>query len=78
RGMAARPDRTPMLATIKVPTLIITGSKDELILPEESEAMAAAIPESKLVIIPDVAHLSNVEDPDAFNKVVREFVLGLE
>ena len=78
RGMAERPDRTPMLATIKVPTLIITGSKDELILPEESEAMAAAIPESKLVIIPDVAHLSNVEDPDAFNKTVQEFMEGLE
>lgn len=78
RGMAARPDRTPMLSTIKVPTLIITGSRDELILPKESESMAAAIPGSKLVIIPDVAHLSNVEDPDAFNKAVLEFMEGLE
>ena len=74
RGMAARPDRTPMLATIKVPTLIITGKVDTLIPPAESEAMAAAIPGSQLVVIPDVAHLSNVEDPEVFNGAVRRFL----
>ena len=58
RGMAARPDRTPMLGAIHVPTLIITGSADTLIPPSESEAMAKAIPGSKLVVIPGVAHLS--------------------
>lgn len=77
RGLAARPDRVPILPAIKVPTLIITGSKDELIPVKESEAMAAAIPGSRLVVIPDVAHLSNVEDPEAFNKEVKEFVGGL-
>lgn len=74
RGMAARPDRTSMLAAINIPTLIITGSADTLIPPSESEAMAKAIPGSKLVVVPDVAHLSNVENPDAFNAAVREFI----
>lgn len=77
RGMAARPDRTPMLATIDVPTLIITGEKDTVIPPSESEAMAGAIPGSKLVVIPNVAHLSNVEAPEAFNAAVQEFMVGL-
>jgi pimeloyl-ACP methyl ester carboxylesterase len=36
--------------------------------------MAQAIPRSKLVVIPGAAHLSNVENPDAFNKAVREFL----
>lgn len=74
RGMAVRPDRTSMLAAINLPTLIITGSADTLIPPGESEAMAKAIPGSKLVVVPDVAHLSNVENPDAFNDAVREFM----
>ncbi len=77
RGMAIRQDRTPMLSTIKVPTLVITGSADTLIPPAESEAMAAKIPGSELVVIPDVAHLSNLEDPEAFNRAVRHFLARL-
>ena len=74
RGMAIRPDRTPMLGTIKVPVLVITGSADTLIPPAESEAMAARIADSEVVVIPDVAHLSNSEDPEAFNAAVRHFL----
>ena len=74
RGLAIRPDRTAMLSSIKVPTLIITGSADTLIPPSESEAMAAAIPGCELVVIPGVAHLSNLEDPVAFNAAVRAFL----
>lgn len=74
RGMAIRPDRTPMLATINVPVLVITNSADTLIPPAESEAMAAKIPNCEVVVIPDVAHLSNLEDPEAFNAAVRKFL----
>ena len=74
RGLAVRPDRTPMLSSIAVPTLIITGSADTLIPPSESEAMAAKIPGSELVVIPDVAHLSNLEDVEGFNGAVRKFL----
>lgn len=78
RGMAVRPDRTPMLSELTVPVLVITGSADELIPPSESEAMAARIPDCELVVIPEVAHLSNLEDPEAFNSAVRKFLGGLE
>lgn len=74
RGMAARPDRTPMLPSIAVPTLVITGELDTLIPPMESEAMVAAIPGSELVVIPGVGHVSNLEDPQAFNGAVRKFL----
>lgn len=74
QGMAARLDRTPMLPSITVPVLIITGSADTLIPPSESEAMAAMIPGSELVVIPDVGHLSNLEDAQAFNGAVRNFL----
>jgi pimeloyl-ACP methyl ester carboxylesterase len=74
RGMAARPDRTPMLGAINLRTLIITGQADTLIPVSESEAMNVAIAGSQLVIIPEAAHLSNVEAPEAFNAAVREFI----
>jgi len=74
RGMAARPDRTPMLSSIRVPTLILTGRDDTLIPPSESEAMARAIPESRLLIIDGAAHLSNLEARVAFDAAVREFL----
>lgn len=73
-AMAARPDRTPLLASIRVPTLVITGSADTLIPVSESEALAAAIPGARLVVLPGAAHLSNVEAPDAFDRAVREFL----
>lgn len=77
RGMAIRPDRTPMLGTIKVPVLVISGSADTLIPPAESEAMAEKIADGEVVVIPGVAHLSNLEDPEAFNAAVRKFLQRL-
>ena len=74
RGMAARPDRLALLPFIKVPTLIISGSADGLIPVSDSEAMQTAIPESRLIIIPEAGHLSNLEKADAFNDAVREFI----
>lgn len=73
-AMRDRPDSTPRLSEISVPTLIITGAEDSLIPPKESEMMRDAIPGARLVIIPGAAHLSNVEQPEAFNQAVREFL----
>ncbi|CAG0937741.1 3-oxoadipate enol-lactonase [Thermoflexales bacterium] len=73
RGMAVRPDRTTLLRFATVPTLIVSGSEDALIPPADSEAMQALMPNSRLVIIPDAGHLSNLDKADAFNHVVREF-----
>jgi pimeloyl-ACP methyl ester carboxylesterase len=74
RAMAARPDSTPQLASIDVPTLIVVGSEDALTPPSESRAMHAAIAGSKLVEIPGAGHLANLEAPEAFNTAVDEFL----
>lgn len=76
RGMAVRPDRTPGLSSIKVPTLIITGSADIVIPPSESEAMHQVISHSALVNIPDAGHLANLDNTDAYNEAVRAFVVN--
>jgi pimeloyl-ACP methyl ester carboxylesterase len=73
-AMIARPDSTSLLSTIDVPTLIICGEEDVLTPPKESRAMHAAIPGSRLEIIPGAGHVSNVERPAAVNQVLTEFL----
>lgn len=74
RGMAERPDRTPLLSNLRIPALVITGRDDALIPPAESETMTAHLPKGRLVVIPRVGHLTNLEAPEAFNRVVKEFL----
>lgn len=76
-AMRDRPDSTSHLAEIDVPVLIIHGEKDQLISVEEAKAMANAIPNARLVIIPDAGHLPNLEQPDAFNDAVIDFLESL-
>jgi 3-oxoadipate enol-lactonase len=70
-GMAERPDSTPDLAGIDVPTVVVTASGDTLIAPEVSSPMADRIPGAELVVLEGAGHLSNVEAPDAFTDVLR-------
>ena len=73
-AMRDRPDSTPLLPTITCPTTIVTGEEDVLIPPSESAAMHARIPGSRLVIIPKVGHLSNVEGTGHFSTILAELV----
>jgi pimeloyl-ACP methyl ester carboxylesterase len=75
--MMHRPDSTPLLPKITVPTLVITGEEDELIPVDESRAMAKAIPGATLVIVPRAGHLANLEQPEAFNQALHEFLAKL-
>ena len=73
-AMASRADSRNDLAGIDVPTLVITSSADALISPDLSKEMAEAIPGAELKTIDGVGHLSNLEAPDTFNSLVRDFV----
>ncbi len=70
RAMAGRPDSTGLLASIAVPTLVIGAGQDPIITLEETRAMRAAIPNSRLLEIAHAGHLSNLEAPEAFNTAV--------
>lgn len=76
-AMRDRPDATPDLAGIGVPTLVITGDEDALIPVEESRTLHAGIPRSRLEIIAGAGHLSNVERPAGFNHVLSEFLAAI-
>lgn len=74
RAMAERPDSTPLLSTITVPTLVLVGEDDKATPVESSRKMAAAIAGTDLVIIPGAGHVSNIEQPDAFNTALVMFL----
>ncbi|HEY3789276.1 MAG TPA: alpha/beta fold hydrolase [Urbifossiella sp.] len=74
RALRDRPDATPELARVVVPTLILVGEHDEVTPPALAEGMARAIPGSNLVVIPQAGHLSNLENPAAFNSAIGEFL----
>jgi pimeloyl-ACP methyl ester carboxylesterase len=77
KGMKTRPDSTPTLGQIKVPTLIIHGADDQIIPLSDSEAMHTAISDSRLEVIPDAGHLSNLEQAQLFNRAVESFLSAL-
>jgi 3-oxoadipate enol-lactonase len=73
-AMKTRPDSTGDLASIDVTTLIVVGEEDTLTPPDFSRSMHEAIGGSRLVVIPEAGHLSNLEAPDAFNGALAEFL----
>ena len=74
RAMAARPDSTPLLETIDVPTLVVGGAEDTITTPDVLRAMAASIRKSRVEILEQSGHLCPLERPAAFNHVVSEFL----
>lgn len=76
-AMKARPDSTEDLAAISVPTMILVGEEDTLTPPELSRKMHEHIGGSRLVVVPEAGHLSNLEAPDAFNGALADFLKEL-
>lgn len=74
RAMAGRPDSFDVLRGAQVPALVAVGAEDALSPEPDARAIAAALPNATLVIIPAVGHLSAVEDPDSFNAAVVDFL----
>ena len=68
------PDAQPVLAQVHCPTLVLTGREDEWSPPEQHEAIAAAIPGSRLVIVPEAGHFAPLEQPIAVTQALRELL----
>ena len=74
RALRDRPDATPGLAAIQVPTLIIVGEEDTLTPPAVAMTLADGIPEASIEVLAGAGHLSNLETPTEFTAVVRRFL----
>jgi pimeloyl-ACP methyl ester carboxylesterase len=73
-ALAARPDSTATLGTLKCPTLVTVGSEDQLTPVSLHRAMSAAIPGARLEVIDAAGHLANLEEPDTYNEILRGFL----
>lgn len=73
-----RPDSFALLPTLKeLPALVIVGEEDRITPPERAQAMADALPQGELVVIPGAGHLSALERPQAVAAALRGFLEGL-
>ncbi|MDX6434479.1 MAG: hypothetical protein QOE54_6845 [Streptosporangiaceae bacterium] len=77
RAMAGRPDSFEILRQTRAPALVVVGAEDTLATEEDARAMADALPNAELLVIPRAGHLSAMEQPDLFNQAVAEFVSAL-
>jgi pimeloyl-ACP methyl ester carboxylesterase len=75
-GMRNRPDRSALLASISVPSLIVGGDLDTLAPPAEMQALAGKIRGARTAIVAGAAHLPPMEQPDRTNEAVMELFEG--
>jgi pimeloyl-ACP methyl ester carboxylesterase len=76
--MLAQRDATIIdsLPTIKVPTLVLVGADDKAFI-APTDYMANKIPDATKVVIPEAGHAANIDQPDAFNKAMLDFLAGI-
>ena len=75
RGMLAQKDARVIrsLEAIKVPTLVLVGSKDEAYF-AATDYMASKIPGAQKAVLADAGHAANIDQPEVFNRVVLDFL----
>jgi pimeloyl-ACP methyl ester carboxylesterase len=77
-AMRDRQSSESLLGTLNdVPTLVVVGEADAVTSPDQARAMAKAIPGARLAVIPGAGHLPPLEQPEATNDRLREFLGSL-
>jgi pimeloyl-ACP methyl ester carboxylesterase len=76
-GVIDRAGVYDQLDRIAVPTLVVVGDEDAATIPEKAERIHRRIPGSKLVMIPGAGHSSTIEEPEAVNRALEEFLASL-
>ena len=71
-----RSDSTGRLKSITVPTLIVMGQQDAITPLSVAQAMQQGIPRAQRAVIPGAGHMPPMEQPERFNRIVREFLAG--
>ena len=71
-------DSRARLHDIHVPTLVVVGKEDIITPPGESVILSKGIPESRLEIIRDAGHFPMLEQPQVFNRILKDFLDGCD
>lgn len=79
RALGHRPDLSPRLKALRVPTLIVTGAADPIPTSAPGAALLArSLPSAQTAVIPGAGHLPHIEQPDRFNRLVLDFFADAE
>jgi pimeloyl-ACP methyl ester carboxylesterase len=73
-ALASRSDTTPILSSLHIPTCIIVGEHDKVTPLSDAQSMHRIIAGSELHILPNAAHMSNLENTQAFNTRIAAFL----
>lgn len=76
-ALADRPDMTEAMRAVRVPTLLIVGEEDSITPPEVMRSIPQVVPQASLAVLPGCGHMTPMEDPEAFNRLVRGFLSGI-
>jgi 3-oxoadipate enol-lactonase len=76
RPIPLQPPAIDRLAEVRAPTLIIHGDLDVSAVTAGAEALELGIPGARRVLLPRVAHMVNLERPDDFRRLVRDFLFA--
>ena len=71
-------DQRDRAGTIEAPTLVLCGDEDRITPPALSEELASLVPGARLEIIATAGHLTNAEQPAAFNAAIDRFLSELD
>ena len=77
QGLASRPDSTPTLGTIDVPTMVLAGEEDTLTPIADAQLMHKGIRGSRLEIVPKAGHFAAFEQPEIAGRLLRSFADAL-
>ncbi len=74
QAIIGRRDARPLLPRISVPTLVLVGDRDALTPPARAREMADAIAGASLVVVPESGHMTTLEQPQAVNAALLDFL----
>jgi 3-oxoadipate enol-lactonase len=77
-AMRERKDSTPLLASVAVSSISISAEEDLAAPPENARHIAEAVPGCRLCIVPEAGHMANLENPEAFNACLVDFLRSLQ
>ena len=77
-ALLARPDATPVLRSVRVPTLVLCGRADSWSPPAQHEQIAALVPGARLHVVDNAGHMCTMERPDAVAQALLAWLQRVE
>ena len=77
-ALLSRPDASPVLSTVRVPTLLLSGTDDTWSPPTQHQKMQELCPAAQLVLIERAGHMAPVEQPEKVAATLQSWLLHMQ